>query len=214
MQQNHHWLIFVAAVAVLCLLVPGAGFAQHESSQDNQVGLFLNPDGTGATFTDVIDVPVSVYLVLINPADVENDDAPYATINAFECMLNFVGPIPFLLGVTLPPTGTNTGDDSDINNGFLEYIVGVDTPLDVTAGSATLISFQFIVTNPGITEIALVPTNVPSIPGMMAFKSASSEFQIMSPASGPSGDYVFCFNDCVGLPLEGACFGSVKALYR
>ncbi len=206
-------IIAMSAITALSLLVPGAGFAQHEASPNNIVGLYLNPDGTGANCTVDIGAPVSVYLVLINPTDVENGDAPFATINAFECMLNFVGPIPFLLGVTLPPTGTNDGDASDINNGFLEYIVGLDTPMDVTTGSVTLISFQFIVTNPEVTEIALAPTSTPSIPGAIAYQSVADEFRTMLPAGGSLGVPLFVFNYC-GLPTEEKCFGSVKALYR
>ena len=205
--------VVVLVMAAFSLLAPHVGFAQHESSPNNIVGLYLIPDGTGGTCTYDLGVPVSVFLVLINPTDVENDDAPYATISAFECTLEFSGPALFLIEETLPPTGTNEGDAGDINNGYLEYIVGLDTPLDVTAGSATLISFQFMSTNPGATEITLAPTSAPSIPGAIAYQSVAGEFRTMLPARGSLGVPVFVFNDC-GLPTEEKCFGTVKALYR
>ena len=208
-------IVVVSAMAALSLLVPHAGFAQHEFSPNNIVGLYLEPDGTGANGTFDIGVPISVYLVLINPTDVENDDAPYATINAFECTLNFYGPALFLVDETLPPTAANDGDAGDINNGFLEYIVGLDTPLEVTAGSATLVSFQFMSTNPGVTEITLAPTSAPGIPGAMAYQSVAGEFRTMYPANGSFDFPLFCFNAyCGPSPAEDKCFGSVKALYR
>ncbi len=208
-------IVLVSAMAAFSLLVPHAGFAQHKASPNNIVGLYLNADGTGANSTFNIGVPVLVYLVLINPTDVENDDAPYSTIDAFECTLNFYGPVLLLLDETLPPTATNDGDASDINNGFLEYIVGLDTPLDVTAGSATLISFQLMSTNPGVTEITLAPTSAPSIPDAMAYQSVSGNFRTMYPANGSFDLPLFCFNAyCGPSPAEEKCFGSVKALYR
>ncbi len=96
-------IVVVSAMAAFSLLVPHAGFAQHKASPNNIVGLYLNADGTGANSTFNIGVPVLVYLVLINPTDVENDDAPYSTIDAFECTLNFYGPVLLLLDETLPP---------------------------------------------------------------------------------------------------------------
>ena len=207
-------LFAVSALAALSLLAPSTGFAQHESSSNNQVGLFLNADGTGDTGTFEVGVPVSVYLVLINPTDVEDAEAPYATINAFECMLNFNGPALFKLADTFPPTAVNVGDNSDINQGFLEYIVGLGTSADVAAGSVTMISFQFMATNPGITEITLTQTSAPSIPGVMAFQSVTGQLREMYNATGTAGNIVFNFNAVGPVAIETESFGSVKALFR
>lgn len=207
-------LFAVSALAALSLLAPSTGFAQHESSSNNQVGLFANPDGTGATGTSDIAVAVPVYLVLINPTDELAGEAPYGTINAFECMLNFTGGSLFKLADTLPPTAVNVGDNSDINQGFLEYIVGLGTSMDVVNGSATLISFQFMATTPSLTEISLTMTSAPSIPGVMAFQSVSGQLRQMYNATGTEGNVNFTFNAGGVVATENESFGSVKALFR
>lgn len=208
-------LFAVSALAALSLLAPSTGFAQHESSANNQVGLFLNPDGTGGTGTAQIAVAVPVYLVLINPTDELNGELPYANINAFECTLNFTGGSLFKLADTLPPTAVNVGDNSDINQGFLEYIVGLGTSADVVSGSVTMISFQFMATTPALTEISLSMTSAPSIPGVMAYQSVSGQLRRMYNAAGAEGAVNFTFNSDPGpVAIESESFGSVKALFR
>jgi hypothetical protein len=207
-------LFAVSALAALSLLAPSTGFAQHQSSANNQLGLFLNADGTGNSFTLDIGIPVTVYLVLINPTNDDPAETPYSTLNAFECTLNFTGPIPFKLGDTLPPTAINVGNNTDINNGFLEYIVGLGTSMDVIADAAKLITFQFLVTNPGATTITLTPTSAPSIAGEMAFQPVSGQLKKMYNAAGSPGAVVFTFNGTGTVATEDASFGSVKALFR
>lgn len=207
-------LFAVSALAALSLLAPSTGFAQHESSSNNQVGLFINPDGTGATGTMDIAVAVPVYLVLINPTDELAGEAPYANINAFECMLNFTGGALFKLADTLPATALNVGDASDINQGYLEYIVGLGTAIDVTAGSVTLVSFQFMATSPALTEISLSMTRAPSIPGEMAFQSVSGQLRTMYNAAGAADAVNFTFGGMGPVAVENESFGSVKALFR
>ena len=79
------------AVIAFSLLATGSSIA--EPTHPNEVGLYTTPDGYGATGTSVIGSPVEVYLVLTRPTDVNNGDAPYPTVNAFECTLRF-DPIP------------------------------------------------------------------------------------------------------------------------
>lgn len=207
-------LFAVSALAALSLLAPSTGFAQHETSSNNQVGLFTNPDGTGATSTNQIGAAVPVYLVLINPTDEFNAEAPYGTINAFECTLNFTGGSLFKLADTLPATAVNVGDNSDINQGFLEYIVGLGTSKDVVAGSVTLISFQFMAISPDRTDISLSMTSAPSIPGVMAYQSVSGQLRRMYNAAGSEGAINFTFNAAGPVAVENESFGSVKALFR
>ena len=208
-------LFAVSALAALSLLAPSTGFAQIHD-YDNQVGLFLAADGTGGTNSNDIGSPVFVYLVLLRPVDEDNGNAPYPDINAFECMLNFSGGALFKLGDTLPPTGINVGDNTDINQGFLEYIVGLGTSQLVTDGSLTLITFQFMATSPAETIIRLTPTTAPSLPGEMAFQSVSGQLRVMYNAGGSADAAVFSFNGADGgvVAVEDASFGSVKALYR
>ena len=102
-------IIAVSVFAVLSLLAPGLSIA--EPTHPNEVGLYMTPDGYGATGTYEIGVPVDVHLVLTKPCDVENNDAPYNTINMFECMLNFnpIGNL-FKMGDFFPEYCINIGD--------------------------------------------------------------------------------------------------------
>jgi hypothetical protein len=207
----------VSALAALSLLAPSTGFAQtHEYS--NQVGLYMTPDGTGLTGNSDLNLPVLVYLVLTKPTDVANEEAAYTTIQAFECTLNF-NPAPnndlFALNVGLPQNAINVGVGTNINDGFLDYIVGIDFnhPLLVTEESTVLITFTFMNQSTGITEVTLSATSAASIDGQMAFESEEGQLRIMYSAGGSFDDPVFKFN-AAAVAVDNESFGSVKALFR
>ncbi len=197
-----------SAIATLLLLTPCAGIAQIHVLP-NQVGLYEFSDGTGATGSCDCCVPEVIYLVLTKPTDEQNEDTPYTTINAFECMLAFVprGNL-FLMDDTLPPGAVNSGDNTDISTGFLEYIVEIGNDYPVTEDSVQLIKFTLMKTAPGHLDIFLTSTSDPGIPGEMTFQSVSGEPRVMHPSQTPA------FTWEPGLPVESAAFGSVKALYR
>ena len=58
----------VIVLSVFTLLSANIAFA--EPTHNNEVGLYTNDDGTGATGTYVMEAPVDVYLVLTRPTDV------------------------------------------------------------------------------------------------------------------------------------------------
>jgi len=162
--------------------------------------------------------PVDVYLVLTKPTDVNNNDLPYATVQAFELTLNF-SPVPsddlVLLATEFPFRSINVGHPADINQGFLEYVVGVDPsyPLQVTNESVVLMTFTFINDNITPTEITLGPTSRPGIAGQMAFESESGQLRVMHSVGGAHDVPVFIFNG-EAVSVENESFGSIKALYR
>ena len=209
-------LFAVSALAALSLLAPSTGFAQHV--YDNQVGLFLTPDGMGATGTSDIGAGVLVYMVLIRPTDYENGDTPYIDINAFECSL-FFDPQPnnnlFLLQTTIPPNAVDIGPSKDINSGRLDFIVGISdgSEVPVVDGAVSLITFNFMNTSVGTFDVTMGPTTAPGIPGEMSFQSETGQLRIMNPASGDFAASVFQFNG-TAVAVENESFGSVKALFR
>ncbi len=207
---------FVASLAAifLALLIPGLGLAQDPPTT-NTLGLYEFSDGTGATGTSDIGSPVTVYLVLKNPVDEQNGDAPYPSSNSFECQLNFNPPgnLFKLAEIIQNDGGMNVGDSSDINQGFLEYIIGFSRDDFVTDESIVLIEFVFMHTAAGNIEVTLGPTSKPSIPGEMVFQSVFGELRVMHSASGPHGGPVYLFSDGPD-PVVSSTFGSVKALYR
>ena len=202
-------LFVVSALAALSLLAPSTGFAQHV--HPSQLGIYEFSDGTGTTGTFDVGTPVTVFLVLTKP---EKDGVPIATVNAFECTLNFnpAGNM-FKLAEVFPGDNINVGDNSDIAQGFLEYIVGFATDHPVTDQSITLVTFTFMHTAPGLIEISLSPTSKPSVPGVMAFQSIPGDLRTMYTAAGPDGGPVYAF-DGSAVATEIESFGSVKALYR
>lgn len=211
-------LFAVSALAALALLAPSTGFAQHVYY--NQVGLYTTSDAMGTDITGVADLgaPVNVYLVLTKPADVDNGMAPYTSINAFECTLAF-SPAPnnnlFMLLATLPPNSVDVGQRKTINDGFLDYIVGIDllSPVPVTDESVVLITFQFMNNSPAGFLVYLTPTEKPALPGEMAYQGVQGELRVMNPSSGSHIAPVFQFGNPV-VAIENESFGSVKALFR
>ena len=186
-------LFAVSALAALALLAPSTGFAQtHVYS--NQVGLYTTPDGHGDTGIADIGAPV------------------------FECTLAF-DPVPnnnlFMLAANLPPSSLNVGNRTNINEGFLDFIVGIDVnnPVPVVDDAATLITFQFINNSVEGFTVSLIPTEVPSIPGKLAFQGVSGELRELYPSSGDHGTPVFRFGSPV-VAVESESFGTVKALFR
>ena len=208
------FLFAVTAIAALSLLlVPGSSIA--EPTHPNEVGLYMTSDGLGETGTTVIGSPVTTYLVLTRP---EKDGIPYATINFFECMLTFTPPGNlFRLWEVFPPQAINIGDNSDIGQGYLEYIVGLPADYPVTNESVVLIEIGFMHTAPGVIEVTLGPPTDGgwggAIPGQMAYSSVEDDYRVMYSMGGCHECPVFLF-DGFAIPVEDESFGSVKALYR
>lgn len=211
-------LFAVSALAALALLAPSTGFAQNPHQYDNQVGLFMNADGTGETGTNVIGSGVFVYMVLLNPVDDQNASTPYPDINAFECSL-FFDPVPnnnlFLLQTALPEGSVDIGPSKDINSGRLDFIVGISDGQEVPVvdGSVTLATFNFMNLSAGTFDVSMGPSPAPGIPDQMVYQSETGQLRIMYQASGEAGGPVFQFNGSA-VAVENESFGSVKALFR
>jgi hypothetical protein len=159
---------------------------------------------------------VDVFLVLTKPTDVEDGDSPYTTINSFGCTLNFT-PIPndnlVIMGESLPQSGFNAGDSSDINQGFLEYIVGMSTPVPVANEAALLVAFTFMNLDPTTTAVTLGPSSSNAVAGKMFFQSEVGQPRVMYSVGGSPEAAVFLFNG-EAVDVEDESFGSVKALFR
>lgn len=207
------------ALAAVFLLIPGPAAAQE--TYYNQAGLYLDPtgpDGSGTSGTSQIATPVLVYLVLTRPVDVQDGNAPYTTINAFEFTLRF-DPVPnnnfFVLQTQLPPGNVDVGLRKNINEGFLDFVVGISSssPLEVFDEQAVLITFTFMYMSPSSLQIFIEPTERPSIAGEIVFQSEPSQLRVMHPASGFFNEPIFEFNG-EAVAVDDASFGSVKALFR
>ena len=137
----------VIVVCVFSLLVHNTGIA--DPTHPNEVGLYMTSDGTGATGTYVVGTPVNVYLVLTRPTNVDYGGGPFDVIIAMELGLHF-NPVPsndlFFMGALLPPGSIDIGVYKDINEGVLEFVVGIPPMgfIIVANEAATLIEFTFL----------------------------------------------------------------------
>lgn len=157
---------------------------------------------------------MNVYLVLTKPTKLLDGGAPCVSVKAFEVSLFFnpIGGI-FKLADVLGGEGINIGDAINIQDGYLEYIVGFAEGYPVIDEAFTLISFTFLNTNTSMVEVTLGEVCCPSLPGEIAFLPSSPPVEIMHPVSGSFDDPVFLFNG-MAVGVENESFGSVKALFR
>jgi hypothetical protein len=211
------------ALTLATILAAGSGVA--EPTHPNEVGLYVEPDGTGPTGTTIMGAPVDVYLVLTRPTDVDGSGEAFVSVYGFECTLTF-DPVPnndlLLLDTVLPPGSIDIGRYKDINEGFLEFIVGttISSPVLVDNEAAVMVTFTFMNLGSGITEVSLGPIEGnQSIPGQMAFLGGPEEsghpyyLTAMYSMGGSHDAAVFAFNgEAVAVDIES--FGSVKALFR
>lgn len=201
-------LFFVAsALAALSLLAPSIGFAQRA---DNQFGLYSEAAAGAGTQNIAADTgtPFFAYLVLTVPVD--NDMNEVTSIEAFEFMVTFSnGAMVFKLSETLPPGAINVGDATSPALG-LDYTVGLATPIQVTGGNVTVVSFQFMVQTADPIEIFIVNSRN----GEMQFQEASGKTLVQAyPASSDQNLPAASFNGTV-TATESETWGGVKALYR
>ena len=204
-------LIAVTGLVALSILAPCSIFAAP--THPNELGLYMAPNGYGATGTFVIGDPVELYLVLTKPTDTETG-TPYATITYFECQLNFEPRGNLVkLGETFLGDHLNIGNVDNIGSGFLEYIVQYVNGEPVIDEAIVLVQISLMHTASGVIEVSLSPFDYASFPGQMSFFSVSTQYEAMHPVSGSHDAPVFIFGG-EAVALEKESFGSVKALYR
>jgi hypothetical protein len=215
-------IIFAIVVSTLSLLVHNTGFA--EPTHPNEVGLYTTSDGTGATGTFVVGTPVNVYLVLTRPTDVDNGGVPFNVVTGLELTLHF-NPVPnddlIVMETILPPGSVDIGRYKDINEGMLEFVVGIpdSEAINVVNEAAILVEFTFLNLSTEKTEVSLHPNaDFQSVAGEMGYLGGEipeTPYVLLAMYSmGGSHDAsVFEFNgEAVAVEIES--FGSVKALYR
>jgi len=210
-------LIIAGCVALGVLtLLPGPVAA--ETTCNNQVGLFVHPDGLGPprAVMDYME-PLRLYLVLIRPTSCEAGYAPLASINGFECSLRF-DPAPaydlFLVQTVYHPTPVLQVGRSNINEGVIDFRCAYAQDVPVTNDAVVLVELLFLPRGAVTTEVFLEPLPVPSIADEMSFcAGCPNGGMIMHPVSGSHELPVFVLQ-AGAVAAESMTFGSVKALYR
>lgn len=209
--------IILSAMMLVFLLSPLAVLAAPTHA--NEVGLYTAPNGYGATGTHVMNTLVDVFMVLTKPTDVDHGGAPFASIRAYELALSF-NPVPagdlIIVNTQYPQAYLDIGFHKDINQGLVEFIVGIsmEYPVPVVDEAVVLATLTFINFDPGMTMVSLGPATVQSIAGEMAFIGEDvNQIDVMHSVSGSHEAPVFIFNG-EAVAIEKESFGNVKALYR
>lgn len=216
---------YVIAAVVGFLLIPTINPIFAEPTHPNEIGLYTEPHGQGATGTSVVGSPVTVYLVMTKPTD-PLTGTPFTAILAFALSLIF-DPAPendlLLLETNLPPSHIDIGRYKTINDGILEFVVAWPNavpPLGVVVDEAAVLAeFTFLNLSTHMTAIRFEPIyDAPSTGGELVFVGEPSPYEYapqndMFTVSGSLDDPVFFFNG-LAVPNESMTFGKVKALYR
>ena len=215
-------LIIVSAV----LLVAPWGEAVSEPTAPNEIGLYTEPHGYGATGTSVIGSRVKVYLVLTRPTDPRTGQ-PFRTIWGYALNLVF-DPVPgddlILAKTSMPENCIDLGRYKDITQGILEYVV-VWSDMQPVFGNVVdeadvLTEFTFMNFGLHTTAVRFLPVDVPGLFGQLVSIGycgdgvpSENRDDYMFPVSGSIDAPVFMFNG-EAVPVESRTFGTVKALYR
>lgn len=203
----------IAIAIVFSLLAPHTVSA--EPTHPNEVGIYTNSDGTGATGIHGLIGQVELYLVLTRPTDTEIGQ-PLDNINGFDCRLDFssVDNLAFL-GAVLPPDAINFNPYNHFSEGYMEYFVAMLNGIPVIGESVSLITFTFGQTAPGMVAVRLGPLQVftPIVEGQMTVSQEQGPLVPIYPISGSFDAPVFLF-DGDAVAVENQSFGSLKALFR
>ena len=191
------------ALAIMFTMLAGTAFAQGWA--ENNVGVYLDPEGTNNCGFGVGSIPM--YLV--------GTGLTAETTGGFEVKLIIEGPAFGPLNPTYPVQASNLASREN------EWIVGYGTPAPAPGGVCVFMSFDVFVDNDAMpTEFFIEPVYFASIPGSGAYLDGS-DYNIILPLYNATGDPVtgetvpVCTlnGQCV-VDSEDASWGGVKSLYR
>lgn len=203
-------LFAVCALAAISLLAPSAGFAF-----ENRIGIYTTATADAAYINPITaSVPTNIYFVVINP--LFPDTTPMTNIDAFEFKVTITGTpgTLFRLAETMATGAINVGVASDPYNS--EYVVGLPTPLPVTSGKVSVLSWTVMPLTTGPYHFFLNPTTIPSVAGLMAINNTTAGNATLvgcTPSSGAFASEVFTLG-ATNTPVVNDTFGGVKALFR
>jgi hypothetical protein len=208
--------ILCLAALLLATLFVVPGVAQLPCN--NAVGLYVAADATGPPRVTMGYLePVTVYLVLIRPAQCETGYIPLESINGFELAMRF-DPVPdydlFLTDATYHPQAALIQGRDDINAGVIDFCCGYGVDVPVNGDNVVLVELEFLPAGAPTTEVFLEPLPAPAVPGEMSFcAGCTTGGIIMEPISGDHHLPVFAFQ-AGAVATEAMSYGSVKALFR
>ena len=195
------------AVLLLAFAVSGSALAQDPGNPfNNNIGIYLNPAGTGSCGTIGENVQFTVFVILTELTNPE--------VYGWEAKFTFDNILKlgeFVYGENIN-AGTRPG----------EYIVGLSNPLiavngNVIVAELTLMISDFFndVAQPSMVTIdgvyfSLLPSGQPAY-----LEAPGSNGVALYQAVGGAGDSQLSMNsDCGPVGVEESTWGNVKSLYR
>ncbi len=175
------FIVFLVGL-VLAMVNPGPATAQLECTDPNLIAVVF--DNGDINYNGPAVVPLNLQVRLLNPT------APNG-FNAFEFKLK-LPPNTFLLNTILPPGSINIGNGED-------FIVGVGTCQPAVNDQFVFMEFVILKVDTIPGDFFLQPTDMPSLPGEMAYQDCSGPPLI--PMYPISGDHLLPVARMYGTPL-------------
>ena len=198
----------MVTVCVLALFVfGGTALAQDpENPFANNIGIYLNPAGTGSCGAIDADIPFTVYVILttLTYPEVWGWEAKFITENILNLGLDFYG------------NGINAGTREG------EFLVGLSEPLMATNNSLVIAEIDLVIN--GFLNDVSQPSNV-FIEGVYFslldngqpayLEAVGSTGVSLYQAIGGMGTAQLSMNcDCAPVGVESSSWGDLKSLYR
>ena len=197
----------VIVCALTLFVVGGTANAQDPGNPfANNIGVYLNPAGTGNCGTIGADIPFTVFVIFTNMT--------YDQVWGWEA--KFVYENMLSLGVDFYGNGINAGTREG------EYIIGLSEPLFAANGMLVVAEIDLVingfindVTQPSHLYVegiffSLLDNGQPAY-----LEMSGSDGVALYQAFGGMGDAQLSLNaDCAPVGVEDASWGNVKSLYR
>ena len=177
------------------------------SMDHNELGFYTDPEMSETHIFTASSSVFDVHMIITNPFN-EELGQPIESTNAVEFSYFFPSESAFIL-----TTFWYNGTSFEFSNDGSTHIIGWAEPLLTIDDSIYLGYKTFLVITSEPFGIYLGPSNIPSIPGHMAFLDPGYGLHPLYPTSGSYDDPVFGVNTQV-VATERATFDQVKALYR
>jgi hypothetical protein len=198
-------MVIICVLAIFAL--GGSAFAEDPNDMDlNNIGIYLNPAGTGSCGAIDADIPFTVFVVLTrltNP-EVWGWEAKFVYEN--------------ILGLGVTPYGEYI--DAGTREG--EHIIGLSGPLMAMGGMVVVAEIDLMVSGAlnDVTQASnvyiegtyfhLLPNGQPAYLDV----SGSEGVALWQAINGPETPQLSMNCDCAPVAVEASSWGNVKSLYR
>ncbi len=163
-------------------------------------GVFFDTAGNMASITTAPFVPITAYVLLLNPA---------GPTNGCEFSVTRTGAEHFVLSTSCACAMT---DGCTIEGNDYWIVCGSDFPVPAS-GAVVLVTWSIMLMEPAGLLFHIGPSSIPSLPDGLPVLTGNGVLRPGAVASGDVDAPVACVN-CFLSSAEASAFGSVKSLFR